>query len=47
MVKTRAGKLIGPNINMVVSDEVKAYLDERLDSLQKKIDISAMKQEIL
>ena len=32
---------------MVASDELKAYLDERFDSLPMRNDISAMKQEIL
>ena len=47
MVKTCAGISKGPNENMVVSEELKAYLDERFDNLPMKNDISAMKQEIL
>ena len=47
MVKTRAGISTGPNENMVVSEELKSYLDERFDNLAVKNDISAMKQEIM
>ena len=47
MVKTRAGISTGPNENMVVSEELKSYLDERFGNLAVKNDIFAMKQEIM
>ena len=47
MVKTRAGLSTGPNENMVVSEELKSYLDEQFNSLADKNDISAMKEQVM
>eukprot|EP00795_Rhopilema_esculentum_P010407 gene10407-19108_t len=47
MVKTRAGSSAGPNENMVVSEELKSYLNEQFHNLADKKDITEMKQEIM
>ena len=49
-MKTRTGfstAATRPNENMVVSEELKSYLDEQFDNLADKNDISAMKQEVM
>ena len=47
MVKTRPGSSAGPNENMMVSAELKSYLNEQFHNLADKKDITEMKQEIM
>ena len=47
MVKTHAGLSTGPNENLVVSEELKSYLDEQFGSLADKDDIYAMKEDVM
>ena len=47
MVKKPAGSSAGPNENMMVSKELKSYLNEHFHILADKKDITEMKQEIM
>ena len=47
MVKTHAGLSTGPNENMVVSEELKSYLDEQFGTLADKDDMYAMKEDVM